>query len=76
MERVKAGSYRFWLGPLVVAYADKTGTHLDFYPWDWRLVSVQPVSGNPKARACGSEETLRSCRYAIEYAVVPLEERE
>lgn len=47
-----------------VATAVRTGTHLDYYPWDWALsddLAAQLKVKSPKTKAQGVEESLRVC---------------
>lgn len=48
----------------VVAYAVKTGTHLDDYPWDWRLADGLHFGGVQNLREGGVTDTLKA---AVDY---------
>lgn len=47
-RRLEAGRYEAHRGPQVIAEIDKTGTHLDF--WPWQIICLFDVQRRPDGR--------------------------
>lgn len=64
------GSYAMYSGKVKVGEIDKTGTHLDFYPWDWMVIGfkVKPRPNGLQGAVTGAADTLRAAKSEVEQA--------
>lgn len=53
----------------VIAYAAKTGTHLDDYPWDWYLRDGMHFGGVHGLKEGGVKDTLKAVVDYIESGI-------
>lgn len=56
-RRIETGSYELLILDVPIGRADKTGTHLDDYPWSWHI--YDDVTIDSEARRVGQTATKR-----------------